>query len=418
MNGATEKSKPALKAFAIGYLALFLISLAMMASYFAYDCIGPLTPLLKEKLNLSTTQVYWLYSIYSVPVILFVVLGGLLADKLGVKKAAILFAALFTFGTILTASQNFWIMLIGRFFFGIGAECYYVVVNKVLAKWFKNKGLAMAFGVNLFLSRAGTYAAFFGLPWMAQNFSLGTALWIVAGINVLGLLFSIIYSLIDRYGEKKKYVSFLEQKEATFDLRSALKLPLAFWVISLLCVTYYSAIFPFQACATDFFTERYNLDNIAAGRLAGTIILISMFVTWIFGAIIDRIGKRATMLIIGSLAMIPCHVALAYTDINPWIPMIVLGLSFALVPAALWPALPLIAKENQLGTAYGVIAMIQNIGLFVFPLAVGKIRDTTGSYKLAMVMFAGLGVLGLLFAIWLKIIEAKKGHYLEKVYQG
>jgi nitrate/nitrite transporter NarK len=143
-----------------------------------------------------------------------------------------------------------------------------------------------------------------------------------------------------------------------------------------------------------------------------------MFVTWIFGAIIDRIGKRATMLIIGSLAMIPCHVALAYTDINPWIPMIVLGLSFALVPAALWPALPLIAKENQLGTAYGVIAMIQNIGLFVFPLAVGKIRDTTGSYKLAMVMFAGLGVLGLLFAIWLKIIESKKGHYLEKAYQG
>ena len=416
MNNPTAKSVSSVsaKAYVIAYLALFLISLAAMASYFAYDCIGPLTPLLKQKLSLSATQVYWLYSIYSVPVILFVVLGGVLADKLGVKKASIAFTALFTFGTMLTASQNFGIMLIGRFLFGIGAECYYVVLNKILAKWFKDKGLALAFGVSLFLMRAGTYAAFFGLPWMAENFTLSNALWIVAGINIVGLLAIFIYIFLDSYGEKKKYVSFVEEEEETFQLRTALKLPLAFWVISLLCVTYYSAIFPFQACATDFFTERYGLNNIAAGRLAGTLILISMCTTWIFGAIVDRIGKRATIMIIGSLAMIPCHVSMAYTNISPWIPMIVLGLSFSLVPAALWPALPLMVKENQLGTAYGVIAMVQNVGLFTFPLAVGAIRDSTGSYKPAMIMFAGLGILGLIFAIWLKIIEAKGGHYLEK----
>ena len=414
MNSSNEKPVSLVKAYAIGYLALFMISLAAMASYFAYDCIGPLTPLLKDKLSLSTTQVYWLYSIYSVPVILFVVLGGVLSDMLGVKKASITFTAIFTLGTILTASQDFWIMIAGRFLFGIGAECYYVVMNKILAKWFKNKGLAMAFGANLFLCRAGTYAAFFGLPWMAENFTLGDALWIVAAINVFGLIATIFYIFVDRYGEKKKYVSFVEESEEAFQLKSALKLPLSFWVISLLCVTYYSAIFPFQGCATDFFTERYGLDNIAAGRLAGTIILISMFTTWIFGAIVDRIGKRATMMIVGSLAMIPCHISMAYTDISPWIPMIVLGLSFSLVPAALWPALPLIVKENQLGTAYGVIAMVQNVGLFAFPLAVGTIRDSTGSYNLAMAMFAVLGVFGLIFAIWLKIVESKGGHYLEK----
>lgn len=406
-------SNRTVKAYALGYLALFLISLAAMASYFAYDCIGPLTPLLKAKLDLSATQVYWLYSIYSIPVILFVVLAGILADKLGVKKASITFAALFTFGTILTASQNFWIMLLGRFLFGIGAECYYVVMNKILAKWFKDKGLALAFGVNLFLCRAGTYAAFFGLPWVAQNFTLGNALWIVAGINIIAFIATIIYIFIDRIGEKNNYVSFVEQEEK-FEFKSTLKLPLAFWVISLLCMTYYSAIFPFQACATDFFIERYGLDNVAAGRLAGTLILISMLSTWFFGAIVDRVGKRATMMIIGSLAMIPCHISMAYTDINPWIPMIILGFSFSLVPAALWPALPLIVKQSQLGTSYGVIAMVQNIGLFLFPLAVGVIRDTTGSYNGAMIMFAGLGILGLIFAIWLKIIETKGGHYLEK----
>ncbi len=120
------------------------------------------------------------------------------------------------------------------------------------------------------------------------------------------------------------------------------------------------------------------------------------------------------MMIIGSLAMIPCHVSMAYTNIPPIIPMIVLGLSFSLVPAALWPAIPLMVKEKQLGTAYGLIAMIQNIGLFIFPLAVGRIRDTLGSYNPAMIMFASLGILGFIFAVWLKIIEAKGGHYLEK----
>ena len=414
MNNSNEKKKITLKAYAIGYLALFLISLAAMASYFAYDCIGPLTPLLKDQLGFSATQVYWLYSIYSIPVIIFVVLGGVLADRLGVKKASILFTAVFTLGVILTAAQNFWVMLVGRFLFGIGAECYYVVMNKVLAKWFKDKGLALAFGINLFLCRAGTYVAFFGLPWLAENFSLTDALWIVAAINVAGLAATIIYVFIDRYGEKKKYVSFVEESDETFSLRQAIRLPLAFWVISFLCVTFYSAIFPFQAAATDFFTERYGLSNVAAARLGGTIILIAMFSTWIFGAIIDRVGKRATLMIIGSLAMIPCHVSMAYTNITPWIPMVVLGLSFSLVPAALWPALPIIVKDKQLGVAYGVIAMVQNVGLFGVPLLVGLIRDSMGTYNPAMIMFAVLGFLGLIFAIWLKLIESKGGGYLEK----
>lgn len=412
----SRSSIPKVHIYFLAYLALVLISIAAMASYFAYDCIGPLTPLLKSELNLSATQVYWLYSIYSVPVIIFVVLGGVLADRLGVRKAAILFTALFAAGTVLTATRSYWIMIVGRFFFGIGAECYYVVLNKILAKWFKDRGLALAFGINLFLMRAGTYAAFFVLPWMAENFTLGNALWIVAGINVIGLAATAFYGLMDNLGERKRYVSFVEKEQEAeeFRLRQAFKLPPAFWVISLLCVTYYSAIFPFQGAATDFFVERYSMDSISAGRLAGTIILISMFTTWFFGLIVDRIGKRATMMIIGSLAMIPCHVSMAYTNINPLIPMIILGISFSLVPAALWPAIPLMVKEKQLGTAYGLIAMIQNVGLFTFPLAVGRIRDTLGSYKPAMIMFAGLGVLGFIFAIWLKILEAKGGGYLEK----
>lgn len=400
----------------LAYLALVLVSVAAMASYFAYDCVGPLTPLLQEEMGLSATQVYWLYSIYSVPVIVFVVLGGVLADRLGVRRAAILFTALFTLGTVLTASRTYWVMILGRFLFGIGAESFYIVVNKILAKWFKGRGLALAFGVNLLLMRVGTYAAFFALPWIAENFTLADALWLVAGINVFGLVTTVAYGLLDVRGEKKGYVSFVEveEDEERFRLRDSFKLPVDFWVISLLCVTFYSAIFPFQAAATDFFVERYAMTTIAAGRLAGTIILISMLTTWVFGAVVDRIGKRATMMMVGSLAMIPCHVSMAYTDVPPVIPMIVLGLSFSLVPAALWPAIPLMVEERKIGTAYGLIAMIQNVGLFAFPLAVGAIRDGTGSYGPAMIMFAGLGVLGFIFAVWLKRLEARGGHYLER----
>jgi len=414
-NDASPRDSKA-SVYLLAYFVLFLISLPATASYFAYDCIGPLTPMLREQLGLSATQVYWLYSIYSIPVIFFVVLGGVLADRLGVRRASILFSAIFALGTVLTATQSYPLMLFGRFCFGFAAECFYVVVNKVLAKWFKDKGLALAFGINLFLLRAGTYGAYFGLPWIAQNSTLSIALWVIAGLNVLGMGAAVLYIIFDRVGERRGYVSFVEHEE-DFRLRDALRLPLAFWVISFLCMVYYSAIFPFQGAATDFFVERYGMNEVPASRLAGTIILISMLTTWFFGAIVDRIGKRATLLIVGSLAMIPCHVAMAYTDISPWIPMIVLGFSFSLVPAALWPALPLMVKERNLGTAYGVIAMIQNVGLFIFPLAVGRIRDLTGSYKPAMIMFAALGVVGFLLAVWLKMIESKGGHYLEKSYR-
>jgi nitrate/nitrite transporter NarK len=191
-------------------------------------------------------------------------------------------------------------------------------------------------------------------------------------------------------------------------------LPKAFWAISILCVVYYSAIFPFTALSTDFFVENYKLTNQAAGRLTGVIVFISMVSTWAFGALIDVIGKRATIMIIGSLAMIPCHISMGYTNIPPIIPMVVLGLSFSLVPAALWPSVPLMVKDNQLGTAYGVISMVQNIGLALFPFLAGRIRDITGSYKPTMIMFSSLGVLGVIFAVWLKILERKGGGYLEK----
>lgn len=412
------------QAYAFGVASLVLVSFVAAASYFAYDCVGPLAPALKDPvtgLGLNSAEIGLLYSVYSIPVILFVLVGGVLADRLGVRTAGMIFTVMFAAGAALTAFGEFSVMIAGRVLFGIGAEAFYVVMNKVIAKWFKDKFLATAFGANLLLCRAGTYLAFFGLPWLASEMGGWQAtLWLIAGICGLAIVAMAVYMVLDRIGDRRGMTA-VEEKPDAFRLGDVLRLPAAFWVISGLCMVYYSAIFPFQAHAVDFIAEHHYADMAdreaaaaLAGQVTSVIILMSMVFTWLFGLVVDRFGKRATMMIIGSVLLAPTHVALAYLDVPPLVPLVVMGLSFSLVPAALWPALPLMVRENQLGTAYGMIAMVQNIGLFAFPLLAGLIRDETGSFELAMVMFSGLGVVAIGLSIWLKVLETKQGSYLDR----
>ncbi|MCP5102409.1 MAG: major facilitator superfamily domain-containing protein 1 [bacterium] len=509
MTISEQKQRELKKAAVIfAYVALFVVSIAAMTTYFSTDLIRPLVTEFKENLGYSTAQVNLLSSIYSLPPIIFLFFSGIITDKIGIKKSSLGLMGLVAVGSYLMTFLDYDMILIGRLLIGLGAESFFVVMNKIVTKWFKDKQLAMAFGLNLLLCRLGSIAAFNLLPWIVKSYSLKTALWMGAGITIAGFFLTILYCLVDKHGDEKGYVSVLEdQADEPFSVRDALRLPKAFWAITLLCVTYYSTIFPFTGVAKDLFVEKEKVkqvaaleekgmpaavskkifefindentlkdktkvENAAAGlkeskcfssvsidfdekdsiyalrleyesngkvvkksinrdflagpeytklnetkisgaRLTSLILIISMCVTWLFGLLIDKIGKRATIMIIGSIIMIPCHVSLAYTDIPNAIPMIILGLSFALVPAALWPAVPLIVKEKNLGTAYGIIFMIQNIGLFVFEPLAGKLFDMTGNYKMSMVMFSTLGVVGLLFAIWLKIIEKKGGGYLD-----
>jgi len=408
------------RAYVFAFAALILVSFTAATSYLAYDIISPIArtiklPIEQGGMGLTDTQVNFLYSVYSIPVIIFVVFGGLLADKLGVRRSGIIFATVFALGTVLTAVSNYHVMLVGRLLLGIGAECFYVVMNKILAKWFKDKVLATAFGLNILLCRAGSFLALASGAWLMEVFgSWQTTLWITAAVSSITVLAMVLYIFLDRFGERHSMTSMVEEEEGEFKLSEALRLPQAFWVISGLCMVYYSAIFPFIAIAPRFFVERYGMSDIDAGGATSVIIALSMGTTWLFGMVVDRFGKRATLLIIGSLMMIPCHASLVLTDVPPVIPLAVLGISFSLVPAALWPALPLMVKDEHIGTAYGVIAMVQNIGLFLFPLLAGKIRDISGSYYWAMLMFSGCAVAGLLLAIWLKSIEMKQGSYLDR----
>ena len=430
MSQAPTDDKPtsAAQGYLFGFASLILVSFAAAASYFAYDCIGPLEPILQDKtqgLGLSAQDVSWLYSVYSIPVILFVLVGGVLADRLGAWKAGILFTLVFVAGTVLTALGDYSSMIVGRLLFGIGAEAFYVVMQKIIAKWFKNRLLALAFGLNLFLCRAGTLLAFWSLPLLARELgSWQTTLWVIAAICAFSLVAMVVYAFVDRYGDRHGLTA-IEEASDEFKLGDVLRLPKAFWVISALCMVYYSAIFPFLGKATDFLLEHhYHVPDGAtalvdvfspwASEDASIMIWMSMLITWLFGLVVDRHGKRATMMIIGSLFLAPCYLLLGYVDVAPVLPLAVLGLSFSLVPAALWPALPLMVREKQLGTAYGVIAMVQNVGLFFFPLATGYIRDAAGSYQPAMLMYAGLGVVAVGLSVWLKVLERKEGSYLDR----
>ncbi len=408
------------QAYMFAFAALLLVSFSAATSYLAYDIIAPIADKLEMSveqggMGLSSTRVNFLYSVYSIPVIIFVVFGGLLADKIGVRRSGILFAVVFSVGAVLTAVNDYYVMLAGRVLLGIGAECFYVVMNKVLAKWFKDKILATAFGINLFLCRAGSFLALAFGAWLMDVLGSWTlTLWVAAAVCCFSVAAMVLYVFLDRFGERNAITAIVEEEEVEFNLREALRLPLAFWVISGLCMIYYSAIFPFIAIAPRFFIEHYGMGDVEAGKVTGVIILLSMFTTWIFGLVVDKFGKRATLMIIGSVMMVPCHASLVLTDISPWIPMVILGISFSLVPAALWPALPLMVKDENIGTAYGVIAMVQNIGLFAFPLLAGILRDSSGNYYSTMLMFSGCAVVGLLFAIWLKAIEMKQGSYLDR----
>jgi MFS family permease len=242
-----------------------------------------------------------------------------------------------------------------------------------------------------------------------------------------------VYNLLDARGE---HVLGLKEegggdKIVFSDIR---KFGSSYWFVTLLCVTFYSAIFPFTALSTDFFNAKWGLPLTAdteggffyqvfynilhmfttAGGTTTIIIFASMVCAPIFGQVVDRIGRRASMMVVGSLLMVPAFLLLAFTMLPPAIPMIMLGAAFVLVPAAMWPSIPLIVEKNRVGTAFGLTTTIQNFGLALFPWANGYLRDLTSDYTASMVMFSVLGIFGLFFALALRRADHTAGGILEK----
>jgi MFS family permease len=416
------------------FTVLFFVALLTFGSYFAYDSVGAIAPILIRALGIGRESIGQMYTLYSVAAILSVFIGGILIDRIGTRRASFLFSALVTLGAAIVAlAPNLWLLYTGRFIFGWGSESLVVAQSAILARWFKGKELALSFGIALTISRLGTLFSFNTEALIAQYFgNYKMALWAAVLFCLVSLGANLIYIIMDRRGEKALHLKEEEggDKIVLADIK---KFRPSFWFVTFLCVTFYSAIFPFTSLSTDFFHDKWGLPLTAGGEggflyqvfanilhmfttAGGTttiIIFASMVFAPIFGQVVDRYGHRAKMMVVGSILMIPAFLTMAFTMIPPAFPMIVLGTAFVLVPAAMWPSVPLIVEKNRVGTAFGLMTMIQNIGLALFPWLNGLLRDATHTYTASMMMFASLGLFGLVFAILLKRADAKAGNILE-----
>ena len=405
------------------WLVLIFVSLAMFGSYYVYDALSPLVDVLKQQLGFTDLNIGFLQAIYSFPNIFTVVIGGFIIDRVGLRKSLMLFGVLCFIGPAITASSgHLSIMATGRLIFGMGAESLNVAVIAALARWFKGKELSFAFGLNLTASRLGTFAALNSPTWARWAYSNWRTPFLIslafASLCVVG---AAIYWALEAWAENNYCLGEVSTDKVVFS--DLWKFGTSYWLIVALCIVFYSAIFPFQTFAVEFFKSAHGTSREFGGFLSSMLTLFAMIATPLFGLLVDRIGKRALLMMFGSVLLIPVYLMMAYTHINLYIPMAMMGVAFSLIPAVMWPSVAYIVDQAKLGTAYGLMTMIQNIGLFGLNLVVGWANDyghagpdNPAGYHLGMWIFSTLGFLGVLFSFLLRQREiGPQGHGLETI---
>ena len=395
---------------------LLFVSLAMFGNYYIYDSISPLADLLSKQLKFSDANIGLLQGIYSVPNVFMVLIGGIIIDKIGTRISTFIFTLLCLLGAIITASfSDLTMMAIGRLVFGLGAESMIVAVTTVIGRWFKGKQLSFAFGLNLTLARLGSFAALNSPTWARSFYEHWQApLLISVAAGVISIAAVIIYWGMDSYSERNFSLRPVPKQDKII-LKEVFSFSTSYWFVVLLCVTFYSGIFPFQTFAVKFFMETHGTTREMGGFLSSMLTLSAMVLTPLFGLMADYVGKRSLLMMFGSMLLIPVYLLMAYTQVSLYVPMALMGIAFSLIPAVMWPSVAIIVDEAKLGTAYGLMTMIQNIGLALFNFMIGWANDFSGGYTMGMWIFSSLGFFGLLFAFMLRRSELGiHGHGLEK----
>jgi MFS family permease len=405
------------------WLVLIFVSLAMFGSYYAYDALSPLADVLKQQLHFTDLDIGFLQAIYSFPNIFTVLIGGFIIDRIGLRKSLMIFGVLCFLGPAITvATGHLPVMAAGRLIFGMGAESLNVAVTAALARWFRGKELSFAFGLNLTASRLGTFAALNSPTWARAAYASWRIPFLIAlAFTSMCVVGSAIYWMLEVYAEKNYHLGGVSTDKVVF--ADLWKFGVSYWLIVALCIVFYSAIFPFQTFAVKFFMEAHGTSREFGGFLSSMLTLFAMIATPLFGLWVDRVGKRALLMMLGSLLLIPVYLMMAYTHINLYVPMAMMGVAFSLIPAVMWPSVAYIVDQSKLGTAYGLMTMIQNIGLFGLNLLVGWANsyshaDATNpaGYNLGMWIFSILGILGVVFAFLLRQRElGPRGHGLETI---
>jgi len=428
------------------WAVLIFVSVAMAGNYYIYDSINPLERIFIDQLGFSATQFGWLNASYSVAAVLTLLIGGIIIDRIGTKKAMTAFALLCLIGASLTAAKGKApLMIVGRTVLGLGAESMIVAATTALAKWFRGKELSFAFGINLTIARLASVAADNSPTWAHSIYypqgASGPASWrgpllLAVGAGILAVVTALIYWVLETRAEGRYELGKAGEVDK-LEFRGIFRFNMSYWLVVGLCFTFYSAIFPFRTFAIDFFTNKILathggvvaseamrvLSHKEAGFFNSLLPFSAMIATPLFGLLVDRVGKRAWFMMFGSLLLMPVYLMMAYTNISLFVPVSLMGIAFSLIPAVMWPSVAYIVEQSRLGTAYALMTLIQQIGFFLLNLLIGWANDfahagleNPAGYALGMWIFSILGFVGMALAILLRIRETgPHGHGLETI---
>lgn len=447
------------------WVVLILVSFTMMCMYYLTDAMAPLQQNLQSKLHWSATDYglftsgYGWFNVF----LLMMVFSGMILDKLGTRFTGVLAIGIMLAG----AGIKYWAIAghvdgtyeltigswqvlgltpksavvagLGFALFGVGSEMFGIAANKAVVRWFRGKEMALAIGLNTSTGRIGTALAMF-TPQPLYNLTKDVSSPVLLSIVLLclGLLVYLFFNVIDKRLDKEESdAGIASDEEFKFSDIADIARNRAFWYISILCVLFYSAVFPFIKFATNLIVQKFSVSDTFAGYIPALLPFSALLLTPLFGGISDKKGKGASIMILGSILLVCVHLLFAIPSLNSF-PIaiglvVVLGIAFSLVPSAMWPAIAKIIPESKLGTAYAMTFWVQNWGLMLVPLLIGWVLDkyciigtitrvidgkqeqlTQYNYTIPMLIFACFGVLAIGFAYLLKAEDKKKGYGLEQ----
>lgn len=438
------------------WVALAIVSFTMLCGYYLTDVMAPLKPMLEKELLWNSTEYGFFTSAYGWfnVFLLMLILGGIILDKMGVRFTGKMATIIMVAGTaikywaisttsldgvqLLGMKAQVVIAGLGFATFGVGVEVAGITVSKIIVKWFKGKEMALAMGLEMATARMGTALALATSVPLASAFGNVSAPVLVCLIMLcIGMIAFFIYAVMDKKLDaslQTETAGISADDEESFKLKDILYIVSnkGWWFIAILCVLFYSSVFPFLKYASDLMVNKFGVDPEIAGTIPAMLPFGTMLLTPLFGNLYDRKGKGASIMILGALLLIFVHAMfsvpfLRQTPVAIFL-IIVLGIGFSLVPSAMWPSVPKIIPEKQLGSAYALIFWVQNWGLMGVPLLIGWVLDKycivgtrlvdgvqvpNYNYTLPMLIFTGFGLLALVFALLLKAEDKKKGYGLE-----
>jgi MFS family permease len=406
------------------WLVLVVISLAMFGNYYLYDSVAPVASLLKSQLGFTQTDIGQLNMYYSIAAIAALVFGGAFIDKYGTRISILVFGSVCSLaGMVTMLSDNMMVMLTGRLILGLGAEPLIVGITVAVAKWFKGKEIAFAMGVNLMIARSGSLFANKAPAWFPELFDhWQSALRFAAVIGLFCGVAALVYFFQEGYG-KRKYALGEGGDIDKLSFKGFFNYNGSYWLIVMLCLTFYSAIFPFYSTFSFLFFEEFKgLSTAAAGGLLAFLPISSMFATPLIGLLVDFKGRRASLMTLGSVLLMPVFLLIAYTSVNLIIPVAMLGVAFSLIPAIMWPSVAFVVEEKKLGKAYAFMTLLQQAGVAGMNWFLGWLNESNAAsannplgYIPMVWALSALGILALVFSLWLRKVETgPRSHGLEK----